>query len=67
MIEAGPRELPEALMIEALERGQAEIKKLIALQREIIAETAPAKSPVKLFETDGPLSQGLKENFSARL
>ncbi len=67
MIEAGARELPETLMVEALERGHAEIKKLILLQQEIIAQAAPVKVPVKLFPIDGPLSEILKEKFSARL
>ncbi len=67
MIEAGARELPEALMVEALERGHTEIKKLIALQQKIIAEVTPVKSSVKLFELDGDLSRGLKEKFSSRL
>ena len=35
MIEAGAKEIPEEIIVEALERGQEELRKLAAFQKEI--------------------------------
>ena len=67
MVEAGAREVSEAAIAEALERGQAEIKRLIAFEEEIIASATPAKIPVTLFETSGPIRQALVSNFSKKI
>jgi len=48
MVECGATVLPEAVILDALDLAHSEIKKLIALQREIVAERGVVKEP---FET----------------
>ncbi|MBI4132757.1 MAG: polyribonucleotide nucleotidyltransferase [Candidatus Sungbacteria bacterium] len=67
MIEAGAKEVPEEVMVEALERGQAEIKKLIRFAEEIIAVAKPSKVSVPLVAIQGPLRDGLVKHFSSRI
>jgi polyribonucleotide nucleotidyltransferase len=50
MVECGATELPESVIIDALTLAHTEIKKIIALQREIVAERGVQKMP---FEAAG--------------
>jgi polyribonucleotide nucleotidyltransferase len=45
MVECGASVLPEAVILDALDLAHREIKKLIALQREIVAERGVVKTP----------------------
>ncbi|MCD4749614.1 MAG: polyribonucleotide nucleotidyltransferase [Thermoanaerobaculales bacterium] len=45
MVECGADKLPENVVIDALELAHSEIKRLIAIQREIIAELKVVKAP----------------------
>ncbi len=45
MVECGATVLPEAVILDALDLAHSEIKKLIALQREIVAERGVVKEP----------------------
>ena len=45
MVECGATVLPEAVILDALDLAHQEIKKLIALQREIVAERGVVKEP----------------------
>ncbi|MEE4272860.1 MAG: polyribonucleotide nucleotidyltransferase [Thermoanaerobaculales bacterium] len=45
MVECGASVLPESIILDALDLAHAEIKKLIALQREIVAERGVVKKP----------------------
>ncbi len=45
MVECGANELPESVIIDALELAHTEIKRLIALQLEIVAELGVVKAP----------------------
>ncbi len=67
MIEAGARELPESLVLEALAKGHEEIKKLVAFQQNIIAEYRPTKTSVPLVDVTGPLRDALIKNFSSKI
>lgn len=67
MIEAGAKEVPEEIVVEALKRSQEEIQKLIAFEKEIIAAAKPAKTSVPLFQPQGPLKDALVKNFSKRI
>ena len=67
MIEAGAREVPEELMVEALTRGQEEIKKLIAFQQKIIDPARPKKASPNLIPSAGPLRQSLLRHFSKKM
>jgi polyribonucleotide nucleotidyltransferase len=44
MVECGANELPESILIDALDLAHREIKKIIALQREIVAEAGVVKA-----------------------
>ncbi len=50
MVECGANELPESVILDALDLAHREIKKIIALQREFVAELNVAKAP---FESPG--------------
>jgi polyribonucleotide nucleotidyltransferase len=50
MVECGASELSEAIILDALDLAHREIRKLIALQREIVAERGVVKEP---FEAPG--------------
>ena len=45
MVECGASVLPEAVILDALDLAHREIKKLIALQREVVAERGVVKTP----------------------
>lgn len=55
MVEAGAKEVPEEVMLEAIMFGHAEIKRLIAFQEKIVAEIGKEKMAVELFELDEEL------------
>jgi len=48
MVECGATVLPEAVILDALDLAHSEIKKLIALQREIVAERGVVKEPFEV-------------------
>jgi len=56
MVECGATVLPEAVILDALDLAHQEIKRLIALQREIVAERGVVKesfeAPVKAWDED---------------
>ena len=51
MVEAGANELSEATMLDAILFGHEEIKKLVAFQKQIVAEIGKAKTEVPLLTT----------------
>ena len=55
MVEAGAKEVPEEVMLEAIMFGHEEIKKLIAFQEEIIAVVGKENREVVLYELDADL------------
>ena len=55
MVEAGAKEVPEEIMLEAIMFGHEEIKKLIAFQEEIQAQVGKEKLEVVLYELDPEL------------
>lgn len=67
MIESGSKEVQEDEIAEALERGAAEIARLIEFQKNIIAEHATPKTSVPLSSPSPELAALMKETFSARL
>ncbi|MGG1690067.1 polyribonucleotide nucleotidyltransferase [Heyndrickxia ginsengihumi] len=56
MVEAGAKEVPEEVMLEAIMFGHEEIKRLIAFQEKIVAEVGKEKMQVELFELDQDLA-----------
>lgn len=61
MVEAGADEVPEDVMLEAIMFGHEEIKRLIAFQEQIVAETGKEKKEITLFEID----KGIEDDVRA--
>ncbi|MGJ7921015.1 polyribonucleotide nucleotidyltransferase [Neobacillus sp. LXY-4] len=61
MVEAGAKEVPEEVMLEAIMFGHEEIKRLIAFQEEIVAKIGKAKTEITLFELDKDLETEIRE------
>jgi len=57
MVEGGAHELSEDQMLEALDSAHREIKKIVALQNELIAKVGLPKRSVKTVEIDSDLAQ----------
>jgi polyribonucleotide nucleotidyltransferase len=60
MVEAGAKEVPEEIMLEAIMFGHEEIKKLIAFQEKIVAEIGKEKMAVTLYQVDEELEAEVK-------
>ena len=56
MVEGGASELTEDQMLEALETAHREIKKIVALQNELVAKVGQPKRSVKTVEIDKELA-----------
>jgi len=65
MVEAGALEVPEEIMLEAIMFGHEQIKKLIAIQEEIVAEMGKEKQPVELYVIDEELQAKIKASCEA--
>jgi polyribonucleotide nucleotidyltransferase len=57
MVEGGANELTEDQMLEALEIAHREIKKIVALQQELVAKVGKTKRVVKVVEIDRSLEK----------
>src|SRR4051794_2132393 len=67
MVEAGAKEVPEEVMLEAIMFGHEEIKKLIAFQEKIVAEIGKEKMEVTLYQVDSELEAEVKSMCLADL
>jgi len=67
MVEAGARELPEEVMLEAIMFGHQEIQRITAFLEEIRAEVGKPKVEVPLYEPDPAVRDWVKERALARL
>lgn len=61
MVEAGAKELPEEIILEAILFGHEEIKKLVAFQEEIAAKVGKEKMEVTLFQPDEKIDAAVRE------
>lgn len=61
MVEAGAKEVPEQIMLEAIMFGHEEIKRLIEFQEKIVAEIGKEKMEITLFEIDQALEAEVRE------
>ncbi|MBR2661344.1 MAG: polyribonucleotide nucleotidyltransferase [Clostridia bacterium] len=61
MVEAGARELSEDTMLDAILFGHEEIKKLVAFQKQIIAEIGKEKQVVPLITTGEDIKAAVRE------
>lgn len=61
MVEAGAKELPEEIILEAILFGHEEIKKLVAFQEEITAKVGKEKMEAVLFHPDEKIDEAVRE------
>ena len=67
MVEAGAKELPEDVVLEAILFGHEEIKKIVEFQQGIVSQCGKEKREMKLFAPPEALVQGIKDYAGARL
>ncbi|MDR0310342.1 MAG: polyribonucleotide nucleotidyltransferase [Acidobacteriota bacterium] len=67
MVEAGAKELPEGLMIEALAFGHDEAKKLIAIQKELYRMVNPVKREFAKPTLDAAEMERIGKEFSQKI
>lgn len=67
MVEAGADEVPEEVMLEAIMFGHDEIRKIVAIQEQFVAEVGKPKMEVKLHSVDADVNQAVRAFASAGL
>jgi polyribonucleotide nucleotidyltransferase len=67
MVEGGANELTEDQMLEALETAHREIKKIVALQNELVEKVGKQKRNVKVVEIDRELAKQVADLALERL
>jgi polyribonucleotide nucleotidyltransferase len=67
MVEAGAREVSEAVILDALDIAHSEIKKLCAAQRELQEKAGKPKAEVEVPQVDESLLEQIRERFGAAL
>jgi polyribonucleotide nucleotidyltransferase len=67
MVESGASEISEEKMVEALEFGHAEIKKIVRMQRSLAAQMNITKRPVEPVKFDEALKAEIETKFKAPL
>lgn len=67
MVEAEANEVSEEVVLEAIMFGHEEIKKIVAIQEQFVAEVGKAKMEVKLHTVDPEVNQAVKAYAQARL
>lgn len=67
MVESEAKEISEEKMVEALLFGHQELKKLIALQEELVKKAGQPKMQVALAETDKNLSEKINKQIKSDL
>ncbi|MBI4709359.1 MAG: polyribonucleotide nucleotidyltransferase [Candidatus Portnoybacteria bacterium] len=60
MLEAGAKEVPEDVLLAAIEEGQKQISQLIEFQKQIVAELKPEKKELDLAKVDKDLEVKIK-------
>ncbi|KIL41465.1 hypothetical protein SD70_06915 [Gordoniibacillus kamchatkensis] len=67
MVEAGAEEVPEEVMLEAIMFGHDEIKKIVALQEQLVAEAGKPKMEVQLHAVDEEVNRQVRDFAAAKL
>ncbi|MTT32231.1 polyribonucleotide nucleotidyltransferase [Terrilactibacillus sp. BCM23-1] len=67
MVEAGAKEVPETVMLDAILFGHEAIKELVAFQEKIAKEIGKEKMEVTLFKADEQLEKQIREILGTRL
>lgn len=66
MVEAGAKEISEADMLRAILTGHEEIKKLVAFQKQIVAEIGKEKRVFPIAETGEDVKAAVRADFFDR-
>ncbi|MBQ1769258.1 MAG: polyribonucleotide nucleotidyltransferase [Turicibacter sp.] len=61
MVEAGAKEVPEEVMLEAIMFGHDAIKQIISFQEQIVAEIGKEKMELNLYEVDATINARVRE------
>ncbi|HEX7057859.1 MAG TPA: polyribonucleotide nucleotidyltransferase [Bacilli bacterium] len=67
MVEAEANEVPEDVMLEAIMFGHEEVKKIVAMQEELVAIAGKPKMEVKLHEINPEINRTVREFAKDRL
>ena len=67
MVEAGAKEISEEDMLRAILTGHEEIKKIVAFQKEIVAEIGKEKREFPVFETGADVKEVVRADFLGRI
>ncbi|HEU5138858.1 MAG TPA: polyribonucleotide nucleotidyltransferase [Bacillales bacterium] len=67
MVEAGAKEVPEEVMLDAIMFGHEEIKRLVAFQEKIIAEFQKEKMEIQLHELDAELEEQVRKVAAGKI
>ena len=67
MVEAGAKEISEEDMLRAILTGHEEIKKIVAFQKEIVAEIGKEKREFPIFETGEDVKEAVRADFLGRV
>jgi len=67
MVEAGAREIPEERILDALDLAFAEIKRIIAIQHELVARAGRPKREVPLFLPDPEVEEAVRALMEEKL
>lgn len=67
MVEAGAKEISEEDMLRAILTGHEEIKKIVAFQKEIVAEIGKEKREFPVFETGDDVKEAIHADFLGRI
>ena len=67
MVEAGAEDIPERRMVEALEFAHAGIRRIVEIQKELVARVQPQKQVVVARDPDPELASGIRDGFRDRL
>lgn len=67
MVEAGAKEVSEEVVLEAIMFGHDEIRKIVALIEELVAQVGKPKMEVKLHTVDAEVNSAVREFAQARL
>lgn len=65
MVEAGAKEVPEEVMLEAIMFGHDAIKEIIRFQEQIVAEIGKEKMELNLYEIDPTINTRVREMAEA--
>jgi polyribonucleotide nucleotidyltransferase len=67
MVEAGAKEVSEEVVLEAIMFGHDEIRKIVALIEDLVAQVGKPKMEVKLHTVDAEVNSAVREFAQARL